>query len=140
MKQIILSCLLLAGTISAIAQCDKKNLISSVKTEYLNEKLELQRTEDESSTVQYDNKEIIVSPGNAPSMRGEIKSITCEWKTPYKEGKTVLKAALTGESGDAMNITLTVENKEGKISVLFEIDDRPDRKIRLVVDKFEEVK
>jgi hypothetical protein len=44
------------------------------------------------------------------------------------------------EQGRIFGLTITVEGKEGKISFLAEIDEQPDRKIRIVVDKFEEKK
>lgn len=73
-------------------------------------------------------------------MHGTIKSVSCEWKTPFKNGKTVLKAALEGQQGETMNLTITIEGKEGKIDFLAEMDENADEKISIVVDKFEEKK
>lgn len=141
MKKLFLALLLLgAGVSGAVAQCEKKSVLSSSKTEYLDANGELQRSVDETSTVEFDNKEILIQAGPNTTMQGSISSITCEWKTPFKEGKTVLKAAVTDPQGQTVNLTITIEGKDGKISFIAEIAERPDMKVRLVVDKFEEKK
>ena len=114
MKKIILVTLfVMAASISIYAQCDKRVIITSSKTEYLDADGNVQRSVDETSIVEFDSKEIIITPGDDPVMKGTISSFTCDWKTPFKEGK---------------------------ISFLLEIEEQPDRKIRLQVDKFEEKK
>ncbi len=127
-------------TINIQAQCDKKVIIVSSQTNHLNSNKDVQRSVDETTTIEYDQKEIVVSPGNDPVMHGTIKSVSCEWKTPFKNGKTVLKAALEGQQGETMNLTITIEGKEGKIDFLAEMDENADEKISIVVDKFEEKK
>jgi hypothetical protein len=69
-----------------------------------------------------------------------IKSDTCSWTTPFKEGKTILKATLKRAGEDPLNATITIEGKEAKITMLIEIEEMPDRKIRAVIQNFEEKK
>ncbi len=141
MKKFILLVVIASSMgISSYSQCDKKVLVTSSKTEHLDAKGEVERSVDETTTIEYDNKEIVITPGDDPTMTGTIKSTTCEWKVPFKEGKTVIKASLTDPQGQMMNLTITIEGKEGKISLLAEIEEMPDRKIRVIVDKFEEKK
>ena len=141
MKKIILATLfVMAASISIYAQCDKRVIITSSKTEYLDADGNVQRSVDENSVVEFDSKEIIITPGDDPIMKGTISSFTCDWKTPFKEGKTVLKTTMTNPNGQSFGLTITIEGKDGKISFLAEIDEQPDRKIRIVVDKFEEKK
>ena len=140
MKKIIFAILFLIAGISTYAQCDKRVIITSSKTEYLDKDGNVERSVDENSIVEFDNKEIIITPGDDPVMKGTISSFTCDWKTPFKEGKTVLKTTLINGQGQNFGLTITIEGKEGKISFLAEIDEQPDRKIRIVVDKFEEKK
>ena len=73
-------------------------------------------------------------------MQGMIDSFTCEWKTPFKEGKTVIKTSITNPQGQTFSLTITIEGKEGKITFLAEMAEMPDQKIRIVVEKFEEKK
>ena len=127
-------------TISTKAQCNQKVIIVSSKTNHLNNNKDVQSSVDETTTIEYDQKEISVSPGNDQAMHGTIKSVSCEWKTPFKNGKTVLKAALEGQQGQTMNLTITIEGNEGKINFLAEMDENSDEKISIVVDKFEEKK
>ena len=140
MKKLILGLLLVIGAgISTYAQCGKRVIIISSVTEHIKAG-EVERTKDETSTIEFDSKEIHIAPGDDAPITGTIKSTTCEWKTPFKEGKSVVKAIVTDPGGQTFNITITIEGKEGKISFLLEIEEQPDRKIRLLVDKFEEKK
>jgi hypothetical protein len=93
---------------------------------------------EEKSSVEISTSEIIIIPGNGSKMTGAIKSDSCNWKKPFKEGKSVLKATFTREGEDSKNATITIEGKDGKVSFLMEIDEMPDKKIRIVADKFEE--
>lgn len=140
MKIFFLSVFVIAiTTVNTQAQCDKKIIIVSNKTDHLNSTGDVQRTVDEITTIEYDQKEISVTPGDH-TMHGTIKSVSCNWTTPFKNGKTVLKAALEGQQGETMDLTITIEGKDGKINFLAEMDQDPNEKISIVVDKFEEKK
>src|SRR5580658_5318578 len=141
MKKLLLGSLLLIGSgMIAHAQCGKKVVITSSKTEHLGADSAVQRTDDESCTVEFDkdsmNVAISSSNGNQ-TLKGTVKSYSCYWSAPFKEGKTVLMASLTGDDGSQHNITITVTGKAGKIGFLAEVEGEPE-KIRLVVDKFQE--
>jgi hypothetical protein len=136
-KQVlILLLVILAGT-SIYAQCDKKSILTSGLTEYLTSSGEVRKTVEEATTIEFDSKTIVITPGDHV-MEGTVDSITCNWKTPYKEGKTVVKATVTVGDGQTINVTITIEGKDGKIILLFE--ESPDKRIRITLDKFEEKK
>jgi hypothetical protein len=142
MKKLLLgSLLLIGGGMIAHAQCGKKVVITSSKTEHLDADSTVQRTDDELCTVEFDKDTMNVAISNnnngTQTMKGAVKSYSCDWSTPFKEGKTVLKASLTGDDGNQHNITITVTGKAGKIGFLAEVEGDPE-KIRLVVDKFQE--
>ena len=40
-------------------------------------------------------------------MKGTITTNSCDWKIPYKEGKSVIKSVITDQSGDVKNATRT---------------------------------
>lgn len=125
-----------AGTVS-YAQCDKKVILTSTKTEYLSADSTMQRSVDENSEVVFDKNSIVVKPGNEDhTMTGTINSYTCNWTTPYKEGKLVLKTAFT-DGNETKNVTITIAAKAGKINFTAVVEGE-DKIIRLVVDKFEE--
>lgn len=139
MKKQIFTLLFIAIAGSSFAQCDKKVFLSASATEYLDANNVLQKTVDEITTVEFDTKNISITPGDH-QLDGTISSITCNWKTPFKEGKTVIKGSIANPRGDLMNCTITIEGKDGKQTFLFEADESPDKKIRLVLEKFEEKK
>ena len=138
MQKIILLLLVVACSKISIGQCGKKAIIVSSQTEYLDGNNTLQRTVEEKSVIDISKTELIITPGDQPKMSGTINSDSCDWKVPYKEGKSVIKVTFTREGGEVRNATVTIEGKDGKISLLFEMAEMPHKKIRLVADKFEE--
>ncbi len=140
MKRQILTLLFIAAAgYSSFAQCDKKNTLTSSVTEYLNNNGEVQRTKDENTTVVFDSKQISITPEDH-TMDGTISEIKCDWKTPYKEGKTVIKALFSGENGQSMNGTITIEGKDGKLFLSAAFEEMPETKIRIMINSFEEKK
>jgi hypothetical protein len=137
----IIMMLMILGIVFSYAQCGNKQVLTSSRTEYLDASGNLQRTVDESSTIEFNDSSIVIIRNTAgQQMKGTISAIECDWKMPYKEGKTFFKSLITDDRGEARNLNITIEGKEGTISFLAESPDRPDRKIRLVIDKFEEKK
>lgn len=139
MKHLILAAVLLLAGATTYAQCGKKVLLTASQTEYLGSDKTVQRTEKESSVIEFDSTSIIIVPGNDDhKMTGTIRSSSCDWSTAFKEGKTVLKVDLADHNGEVKKITITIEGKNGRVEFLAEVDDMPDKKIHLVADKFEE--
>lgn len=143
MKSTFLALLLLvAGSTVCFAQCDKKLSITSSKTDHLDGKGNLERSEDEQTVIEINKSNIsIVIENGKQTLTGVIKSNTCNWTTPFKDGKTVITTSLSNESGNGeKDYTITIEGKNGKINFLAEAIQNPDKKIRLSIDKFEEKK
>lgn len=140
MKSIIVALfLLVAGSTMSLAQCGKKITLTSSKTEHLDGTGTLQNTEDEQIVIDISKSDITVLAENGnQKMNGPIKSNVCEWKIPYKEGKMVITTTLSNDNGEQKDFTITIEGKDGKVTLLAESPDTPDRKIRLALDKFEE--
>ncbi len=142
MKKILLPLLCTIIASAGYAQCDKKIILTSTVTEHLDASDSLQRSNEEKSTIEIGKTEITILPGNEAEQKiaGVIKSHTCNWTVPFKEGKSVIKAEMSDPRGDTKNATITITGKDGKVTLLFELEDMPDRKIRVRIDKFEEVK
>jgi hypothetical protein len=125
------------------SQCvdNKAVKVTSSKTEYLNESNEVENSREEKTEVVFKNKDIAVTiKGDGEhTLKGTIKSLTCDWNTPYKSGKSVYKTTLVDESGDVKNATITIEGKDDKITFIVEMEEMPGKKIRLVPDTFEEI-
>ena len=139
---IIALLLLLTGSTLCLAQCDKKlNLVTS-KTEHLDGSNNLERAVDEQTVIEIIDKNISVNIEDGKKvLKGTIKSNTCDWKTPFKEGKSVISTTIGDEDGGGeKDYVLTIEGKDGKVTLLAESVQDPDRKLRFVLDKFEEKK
>ncbi len=134
-KQVLILLFVVVAGSSSYAQCDKKSVLTSSLTEYLTSSGEIRKTVEEATTIEFDSKTIVVTPGDH-TMEGTVSSITCDWKMPYKEGKTVIKTTIAIGDGQTMDVTITIEGKDGKIILLFE--ESPEKRIRITVDKFEE--
>ena len=133
--------LLVACSTVSLAQCDKKVTLHSSKTQHLDSNGAVQETQDEQTTVQFDKSDITVSitnPDHDEKMSGKIKSNTCNWNVPFKEGKTVLNTTLNNENGEGRDFTLTIEGKNGKVTLMEESPSIPE-KIKLDIEKFEAV-
>ena len=130
--------LLSVGT--GFAQCDKNVVLTCSKTEYLNAEGAVQRTVEEESVIKISKSEVTIAPSGHAKMTGSVTSTACEWKQPFKAGKTTLEATFKNDNGATSNATITIEGKDGKITCLMKDKERPDRIIRVTVNKFEEQK
>ena len=130
----------LLAVLSAVsfAQCDKKVVLTSSKTEHLDATGTVTRTVDESAMVEISKTRVDITINDNHEWGGTINTNTCNWKVPYKEGKTIVNALLTNDNGQDKNITITIEGKDGKVTLLFEMEGMPDNRIRVSSDKFEE--
>jgi len=141
MKSIILALILLvAGSTVSLAQCDKNVSIYSSKSQQLDGSGAVQQTVDETTDLQFNKTDITVITDNGNhKMTGKIKSLTCNWKVPFKDGKTVISTTLNDDNGgDGKDFTITIEGKDGKVTLVAESPQMPDRKIKLDLEKFEE--
>jgi hypothetical protein len=140
MKNFLLLALLFVS-ISGFAQCNLDLSLTSPKTEYFDGTGALQRTVDEISTIEITQKQVLINPGNNGNiMTLNITSITCDWPSPYKEGKSVIKAEAEIEPGNTRHTTLTIEGVGGQVTFTMEIAEMPDRIIRAPIDSFKEKK
>jgi len=139
---IIALLLLLAGSTVCLAQCDKRLSLVTSKTEHLDGSNNLERAVDEQTVIEIIDKKISVNIENGKqTLTGTIKSNTCDWKTPFKEGKSVISTTISDEDGGGeKDYRLTIEGKDGKVTLTAESVQDPDRKLRFVLDKFEEKK
>jgi hypothetical protein len=140
MKKILLSMSLVMGIALALkAQCNQTLQLSSEKTNLLNAAYQTQGSRDEKAVVDITTTTITITlNGNAAdALTGKVKEVQCSWKVPFKEGTTVIKTDLVDPSGNTKDATITIEGKNGKITLLAEIKEHPEQKMQLEVKKFE---
>lgn len=138
MKKIVLTLTLLAAlSIAAFAQCDKPLVLNSSKTDHINPSGDLIRTEDEAVVIEISKTDVNVAVNGEHKITAVIKSNTCNWKVPFKEGKTVIHG-VAQRDGQDKPVTLTLEGKDGKVTLLFQMDEAPEDRVRVGIDKFVE--
>jgi hypothetical protein len=142
MRSIFMTCLLLvAGSTIAMAQCDKKVSLTSSKTQHWDDHGTLKHTDDEKVVVEFTKSDMTVSidhDGNQQQLTGKVKSDTCDWKIPFKDGRSRFHVTLNNDNGESRDYTMTITGKDGKLSFTAESKDEPDDIIKLDIDKFEE--
>jgi hypothetical protein len=138
MKQLILVAGLVSAALLSYGQCEKKVVLTASKTQHLGADSTVQSTDEENTVVEFDRSTIEIAPGDNEKMTGKVNSSTCNWPAPYKNGHSQLRITLTNSAGRTKDATVTIDGKDGRVTLFLELDGMPDRKIRLVADKFEE--
>ena len=72
------------------------------------------------------------------ALKGDIKDLVCDWKEAFKNGKTSFKSQLLEPSGDAKDAIVTIEGKDGKLTILVELVNMEGKKLRIYVDSYKE--
>jgi metal-dependent hydrolase (beta-lactamase superfamily II) len=133
-----LTFMMVAGANYVYGQCDKAITFKSSKTTMFDAEGKLDRVKDETTIVTISKSEIVIIPGGDDHrLGGTITSKTCDWSTPYKDGKMVIKGTLENTDGNEMHATLTIIGVGGKITLTFEAEEIGKRKIQVIADKFE---
>ena len=139
MKTILLSFVLFIASLHAISQCDKKVTWYATKGEMYDTNGGLLDTKQDSIFLETDPQKISLrfkSDNNA--LEGTIKEKICDWKQPFKNGKTVYQATALID-GVTSNASFTIEAKDGEIILWVEIEIRQGRKFKIYLDKYEEI-
>jgi hypothetical protein len=136
LKAVVLSALIMVAGSAAFAQCDQTATLTASATIYLNDKGVVERTKDEETVVKMDKNEVNITTGGSHELTGTVKTFICNWPVPFKTGKTVITTSIM-DGGQVMNATITIEGKDGKVTLSFEALEMPGKKILLQADKFE---
>jgi hypothetical protein len=141
MKKIIVILLVLTVVSKwSNAQCNKKILWTATKEEFLDANGQVTHADEDSVTLEVSDSGIIINHNNVPQdqLTGTMKEMVCNWSEPFKNGKTSFSSDITEVSGDEHNGIITIEGKDGQISILIELTDKGGMKIKLYVSKYEE--
>lgn len=122
------------------SQCGKKNILMATGAEILDERNEVKIKDTvRVTTIKYDSKDFEIITEFA-KLYGTIDSIYCDWKIPFKEGYTYIHGKLNYENGDQWVTTLSISGKDGKLTLLTDMEHPDASKMRFSLDKFEESK
>ena len=140
MKTILLSLVLAIATLQALAQCDKKISWYGVKGEMYNTDGGLMDTRNDSIFLETSPQKILLRfQSDDNTLEATIKEKVCDWKEPFKNGKMTYHTTtvIDNQTSDA---TFIVDVKDGKIILWVEVAIRNNRKFKIYLDKYEEVK
>lgn len=140
MQNIILALVLVLFTsFASFAQCDKKVKWQATKAELIDESGQVSDIKEGNITLTADSKTIVIEIAENPNdkLEGTVNESTCEWKEAFKNGKTVLKTTMNDRGGDTSPGTITIEGKDGKLTITVEIEKLNGKKVRINVDKHE---
>jgi len=112
------------------AQCDKAFVLTASLVEYLDPSYQVTRTMDDNSSIRIGRDSVTITPEHDPALTGVVTQFTCDWKTPWIDGRSVIKA-LFNDRGQETPLTLILEAKNGHLSLLILFDNKPERIIRI---------
>ena len=140
MKIIFAFLMLVVTGMHANSQCDKKVKWSGAKGEMYDINGALLDTRLDSIFLETDPQTISLRfQSDNKALEGTINEKTCDWKEPFRNGKSVYHATVSID-GQTSNATFIVEAKDQKITLSVEIDIRQGRKFLIYIDKVEQVK
>jgi len=143
-KFVLLFVVLAAFAISTSAQCDKKVQWSATKADFVDEAGATQDTKNVKVEIYTNKKEIKITHDDdlTDSLVGSVKEFNCDWKQPFKNGKTIIKADLQEKNGEYTNSIITIEAVDAKISITINMVAPDGRKmiIKIPVDNYAEGK
>ena len=140
MKTIILSCILFIAGLPAISQCDKKVTWYATKGEMYDASGSLLDTKTDSIFLETDPQKITLRfKSDNKALEGLVKENTCDWKEPFKNGKSVYHTTVSIDGVDS-NASFIVEARDQKITLSVEIEAKKDRKFLIYIDKYRELK
>jgi len=140
MKAILLFSVVVLTSFNAICQCDKKVTWYATKGEMLDATGALLDTKLDSIFLETGPEKITLrAKSDANELEGTVKEKTCDWKEPFKKGKSIYHASVS-VNGGISDAVFTLEGKDGKIVLSVEIEAMKGRKYVIYIDKYEEGK
>ncbi|HVZ57249.1 MAG TPA: hypothetical protein VG870_11365 [Chitinophagaceae bacterium] len=142
-KVLFIGLTVLLTSLGAVAQCGGKALIlTGSKAEFLDERGNVQHTDDSKVVCRLDTQKVEFEHNDQPdeTISGAVEKLSCQWTTPFRDGKTTFTSQLTDKSGDPRDAQVLIEGKDGKLTILLDLTapDGRKMKIRVYVDSYEE--
>jgi hypothetical protein len=73
------------------------------------------------------------------SLEGTVKEKTCDWKEPFRNGKSVYHTTVSVD-GRTSNATFTVEARDGKVTLSLAIEAMAEKKFLIYLERYKEAK
>lgn len=122
------------------SQCNAKIILSATGVEIMDKNNDVKSKDTERiTTIKYDTRAIEINT-EYNTRYGSIDSVYCNWSVPYKEGRTYLRGKLNFENGYQWVIKLTITGKEGKLTLLADMEHPDASVMRFALTTYEENK
>lgn len=140
MKTIFFAFIICVASLQATSQCDKKVNWYGTKGEMYDQNGGLLDTKLDSIFLETDPQKITLRfKSDNKALEGTVKEKICDWKEPFKNGKTVYHTTVIID-GESSNASFTVEAKDAKAILWVDIEIRSGRKFKIYLDKYEEIR
>lgn len=140
MKGILIFFILFVTSLQAISQCDKKVTWYASKGDMLDASGTLLDTRQDSIFLETDPQKITLRfKSDQNALEGTVKEKICDWKEPFKNGKSVYHATVSID-GRTSNAIFTVAAKDQKLTLSLTIEEMKDKKFLIYIDRYEEAK
>ena len=141
MKIILAFVMLVATGLQAKSQCDKKVVWHASKVDMIDTKGNLLQNKEGMILFETDPQKLSLSfkESTEEGLEGMVKAKSCEWKEPFRNGKSNYNTTVTID-GRSSNAIFTLEAKESKIVLTVEIEIMEGRKFQVYIDNYEEIK
>jgi hypothetical protein len=140
MKAILVFFILFVSSLQAMSQCDKKVTWYGAKGEMFDANGTLLDTKEDSIFLETDPQKITLRfKSDQKELEGTVREKTCDWKEPFKNGKTVYHTTVSMD-GRTSNAVFTVEAKDGKVTLSLNIEAMDGRKFLIYLDRYSEAK
>ena len=98
----------------------------SGKAEFIDTSGKVDRAEKGKITVKVSKTTIVLmhNDDDNDTMKGEITGRVCEWKEPFKDGKTTFTTRLIEKSGESNEAIVSINGKDGKLTILINLKKR----------------
>ena len=141
MKVILAFVLLVITGIQANSQCEKRVIWHASKADMFDVNGNLLQSKEGIIVFETDSQKVSLNfkESTEAGLEGMVIKKTCDWKEPFKNGKTVYHTPVSID-GKTSNAIFTLEAKEGKIVLSVEIEIMDGKKLLIYIDNYEEVK
>lgn len=138
-KFLSLVVVLVLATSAGFAQCDKPVVYHSDKQDRIDAQGEVVSNATDVIRMEFTKDQVVVGVNEkTEEVTATIKEVDCQWKELFKEGKAIYKVTFQKpDSGETSEGSLTIEGKEGKLTILVEMARMEGKKIKLFVNKYE---
>ncbi len=120
MRKTILVLALSFATIYSVAQCNQTVAYFSGKAEFLDNTGKVERSEEGKVVLKVSPTSVMFTHNDDDddALNGAITDFACDWKEPFKTGKTTFTAGFINKRGERNDASISIEGKDTTQEIL----------------------